>query len=75
MRPSVRTVANKPWNYRNERPESYLTADIATIHRPGSKAFDMDVSAYEMFNGVPVGTFVYWVDYTEWGKHKPFRRW
>ena len=75
MRPIIRTVANKFRSSLGSVPEGYIKVDIATDHRPGSKAFDMDVSAYEMFNGIPVGTFTYWVDYTACGKHKPFRRW
>lgn len=75
MRPTIRTVANKYRADLSSAPDGYLQADIASEHRPGSKAFDMDVRAYETLNGLPVGTFVYWVDYREWGAHKPFKRW
>lgn len=75
MRPTVRTVANKVRvNHAAMPPIDYMTVDIASGHRPGSKAFDMDVRAYETLIGLPVGTFKYWVDYREWGKHKPFKR-
>lgn len=74
MRPTIRTVANKFRSSLNSAPEGYVKADIATDHKPGSKAFDMDVRAFETLNELPVGTFVYWIDYRNWGAHKPFKR-